>query len=157
MWTELSNMSFQLKGSIRYPHQWVKKGWRWGTPKDLTVVREEKNGSNYKERHIKWQTLIDQKTDWFIFIKIWEQNERKAVLGCPMSPFHHRQSGDKMLECGLKEFMFIKQHLRQEVVSNAVNEELVSLRMRTHLGQDMALAAACSSLGRTQDSMYESE
>lgn len=74
-----------------------------------------------------------------------------------MSPFHHHQSGDKMLECGLKEFMFIKQHLRQEVVSNAVNEELVSLRMRTHLGQDMALAAACSSLGRTQDSMYESE
>ena len=62
-----------------------------------------------------------------------------------------------MLECGLKEFMFIKQHPRQEVVSDAVNEELVSLRMRTQLGQDMALMVACSSLGRTQDSMFESE
>ena len=62
-----------------------------------------------------------------------------------------------MLECGLKEFMFIKQHPRQEVVSDAVNEELVSLWMRTHLGQDMALTAACSSLGRTQTSMGESE
>ena len=35
--------------------------------------------------------------------------------------------------------MFIKQHPRQEVVSDAVNEELVSLWMRT------------------QDSMFESE
>ena len=53
--------------------------------------------------------------------------------------------------------MCIKQHPRQEVVSNAVNEELVSLRMRTHLGQHVALSAVCSSVGRTQDSMYESE
>lgn len=27
------------------------------------VVREEKNGSDYKERPIKWHTLIDQKTN----------------------------------------------------------------------------------------------